>query len=50
MNWRIIEANLPRLRARRILLTHMNNDMLANLAAIRSSGVLVAEDGLVLQV
>ena len=50
MYWRIIETNLPRLRARRIMLTHMHNDMLANLAAVRSPGVLVAEDGLVLQV
>jgi ribonuclease BN (tRNA processing enzyme) len=50
MTWRIIEANLPRLHARRILLTHMNNEMLANLSSIRRSGILVAEDGLVLQV
>ncbi len=50
MTWRTIEANLPRLRARRLLLTHMNNEMLANLAFVRREGVLIAEDGLVLQV
>ena len=50
MTWRIIEANLSRLRARRILLTHMSNEMLTNLGSIRRSGVLIAEDGLVLQV
>jgi hypothetical protein len=46
----VIEANLSRLRARRILLTHMSNEMLTNLALVRRPGVLVAEDGMVLQV
>jgi ribonuclease BN (tRNA processing enzyme) len=50
MTWRVIEANLSRLRARRILLTHMSNEMLTNLALVRRPGVLVAEDGMVLQV
>ena len=35
MNWRVIESNLDRLGARRVMLTHMNADMLANAAAVR---------------
>jgi ribonuclease BN (tRNA processing enzyme) len=46
MAWRQIEANIERLAARRILLTHMNADMLANQEAVRHPGVLIAEDGM----
>lgn len=46
MNWRVIEANLDRLRARRVMLTHMNADMLANLAAVRDARVMLAADGM----
>jgi hypothetical protein len=38
------------LRAKRIMLTHMNDTMLAQVGEARAAGVLVAEDGLVLEV
>ena len=51
MSWRTIEANLPRIGARRILLSHMSDDMLKNLDAVAGlTGVIVAEDGLVLRI
>ena len=50
MNWRTLAANLPRLEAQRIMLSHMNPEMLANVAVARAAGVLVAEDGMTLDV
>lgn len=50
MNWRTISENLPRLTAKKIMLTHMGPEMLAQTDAARAVGVLVAEDGLVIDV
>ncbi len=50
MNWRRIESNIARLGARRLLLTHLGPDTLANHDAIRHPGVTLAEDGLVLEI
>ncbi len=50
MNWQTIAANLPRVGARRVLLTHMNATMLANRDKATGPGILHAEDGLVLEV
>ena len=50
LNWRTIEKNLERLGARRILLTHMGPEMLANQAAVTDARVGFAEDGLVMEV
>lgn len=50
MGWGVIEPHLDELRARRVMLTHMNRDMLANAASIRDPRVVIAEDGLVLDV
>ena len=50
LTWRTIEKNLDRLGAKRILLTHMNETMLANGNAVRDPRVVLAEDGLVLDV
>jgi ribonuclease BN (tRNA processing enzyme) len=50
MNWRVIEQNLDRLAARRLLLTHMNAEMLANRGRITHRQVLLADDGLVIDV
>lgn len=50
LTWEVIKARLPELRARRVLLTHMNPTMLARLDEVRAAGVLVAEDGLVLKI
>lgn len=46
LNWRTIEANLGRLGARHVLLTHLGPEALANRAAIRHPAVSIAEDGL----
>lgn len=46
MTWRTIERNIPRLGAKRILLTHMGPDMLPHRAEITDPRVLIAEDGL----
>jgi ribonuclease BN (tRNA processing enzyme) len=50
LNWRTIEQNLAQLTARRIMLTHMNADMLAFAPSIRSDSILIAEDGLKIRV
>ena len=46
MAWRDIEKNLDRLGARRVLLTHMNDDMLKRSAQICDPRILIAKDGL----
>src|SRR5450432_2562243 len=43
--WEILKARLPKLRAQRIMLTHMNPTALAHLDEIRAAGVLIAADG-----
>jgi ribonuclease BN (tRNA processing enzyme) len=50
LTWEILKPRLPDLRAGRILLTHMNPSMLARRDEVRAAGVLVAEDGLTLEV
>jgi ribonuclease BN (tRNA processing enzyme) len=50
MSWEILKPMLGDLRAKRIMLTHMNDTMLAQVGEARAAGVLVAEDGLVLEV
>jgi len=50
LNWTTIDANLSRLHTKRILLTHMNKDMLANAGSVRRTNILIAEDGLVLEI
>jgi ribonuclease BN (tRNA processing enzyme) len=49
MSWEILQTRLANLRARRIMVTHMNPSMLARLNEIRAAGVLVAADGLVIE-
>jgi len=48
MTWRTIANNLDRLGARRVLLTHMNDEMLAQRSHVNDPRVTLAEDGLVL--
>ncbi|MEA2880053.1 MAG: hypothetical protein QOF14_5249 [Hyphomicrobiales bacterium] len=48
MNWKTIKQRLADFTARRVMLTHMNHTMLARLDEARAAGVLVAKDGLVL--
>jgi ribonuclease BN (tRNA processing enzyme) len=49
LNWRTIEKNLDRLGAKRVLLTHMGEAMLANRSAVQDPRVGLAEDGLILK-
>jgi ribonuclease BN (tRNA processing enzyme) len=50
MTWRKVEANLDRLGAKRVLLTHMSDDMLARRPDITDPRVAIAEDGMRLDV
>jgi ribonuclease BN (tRNA processing enzyme) len=50
MNWAKLSEKLPALGARKIMVTHMNPSMLAKLDEVRASGVLIASDGLTLDV
>lgn len=50
LSFEIIEAQRPRLGARRIMLSHMGPEMLASLPEAERAGYLVAHDGLVLDV
>jgi ribonuclease BN (tRNA processing enzyme) len=49
INWETLKARLPGLAARRVMTTHMNPTVLARLDELRQAGVLVAEEGLVLE-
>jgi len=50
LSWRTIAARRADLAARRIMVTHMNPTVLARRDALRSAGVIVAEEGLVVDV
>jgi ribonuclease BN (tRNA processing enzyme) len=50
LTWEALKPRLPELRARRIMITHMNPVALAHLDEIRAAGVLIAEDGCVVDV
>jgi ribonuclease BN (tRNA processing enzyme) len=49
VSWEILKPRLPDLRAKRVMITHMNPTMLAHLDEIRAAGVEVAEDGKVIE-
>jgi ribonuclease BN (tRNA processing enzyme) len=49
LSWDTLKARLPDLRARTIMLTHMNPNMLARLDEAKAAGVLVAEDGAMME-
>jgi phosphoribosyl 1,2-cyclic phosphodiesterase len=49
MNWTKLSEKLSALGARKIMLTHMNPSMLAKLEEVRAGGVLIASDGMVLE-
>src|SRR4051812_27627965 len=50
ISWNILKTRLADLRARRILITHMNPSMLARVNEAISLGLLIAKDGLALDV
>lgn len=47
MSWKTIQPQLDRIAARRVLLTHMADNMLARRGEVADPRVLLAEDGLV---
>lgn len=49
-SWRDIERNLDGLNARRVMLTHMGPEMLAHRDQVRDGRVLLAKDGLTVDV
>ena len=50
LSWSVLEANLSRLTATRIMLSHMNPEMLAHRHLVTDPRVTLAEDGLVVDV
>ncbi len=48
LSWEILKPKIPALRAKRLMVTHMNPTVLAKLDELRHAGVLIAEDGLVM--
>jgi ribonuclease BN (tRNA processing enzyme) len=50
ITWSTLKPHLRALRARRVMVTHMGPDVLAHLDEIRAAGVLIAEDGAVIDV
>jgi ribonuclease BN (tRNA processing enzyme) len=50
ITWTILKSRLADLKARRIMITHMNPSMLARQEEATKLGLLVAEDGLVFEV
>ena len=47
IDWPTLRANLPRLNARSILVTHLGDTAFSKIDEIRAAGVGVAEDGLI---
>lgn len=50
MTWRNIEKNLDRFAAKRVMLTHMSSEMLDARAQVADPRVLIAEDGMTLDI
>lgn len=50
LDWRSLAPRLAGLGARRVLITHMNEEMLAHRSEVEAAGALIAEDGLSLDV
>jgi ribonuclease BN (tRNA processing enzyme) len=50
LTWEILKPRLAELAASRILITHMNETMLAHRDEVSAAGLLVAEDGAVIEV
>ena len=50
MSWKTIAAQLDRIGAKRVMLTHMAETMLARRGEVGDPRVVLAEDGLVLDI
>ena len=48
LDYKTIDANYERLGAKRVLLTHMGEEMLANVDKVDASRYIVAQDGMTL--
>jgi ribonuclease BN (tRNA processing enzyme) len=48
LSWEILKPKISALGAKRLMVTHMNPSVLAKLDELKDAGVLIAEDGLVL--
>ena len=49
LSWEILKPKIPALRAKRVMLTHMNPSVLARVDELKGEGVLLAEDGLAME-
>lgn len=49
MNWEIIRTKLPEIGATRVMLTHMSRQMLSRLPDMANAEVLLAEDGMTIE-
>jgi ribonuclease BN (tRNA processing enzyme) len=49
MSWEILQTKIPELRAKRLMVTHMNPTVLARLDEIKAAGALIAADGLTME-
>ena len=49
-SWAVLRQQMSRLAAKRLMITHMGPDMLAHLDAITDPRVILAEDGLVIDI
>ncbi|MFM9938310.1 MAG: MBL fold metallo-hydrolase [Hyphomicrobiaceae bacterium] len=50
LDWKTIAANLPRIGAKRILLSHMSEAMLARRNEAAAAGAILADDGFVIKI
>jgi ribonuclease BN (tRNA processing enzyme) len=50
LTWLRLAQELPRIAAHRVMLTHMNLDMLARVEEVARAGMIVSRDGLVVEV
>ena len=50
MSWEILQTKISALAAKRLMLTHMNPTMLARLDEIEAAGILMAADGMRIEV
>ena len=50
LDWPTLEARRDQLKAKRIMLTHMNDAMLGRMDAAKAAGFLVADDGLAIDI
>jgi ribonuclease BN (tRNA processing enzyme) len=50
ISWPVLSAKLPLIAARRVMLTHMSEPMLANRHVTMGRGLLLAEDGMVVDI